>query len=257
VDQKPDAPISAPDTTRDLAQADRPRADAGVPDTSSIVLPGPDADPAFLTRAVLMVGVQPLEPGDLAVKNRLEQSGYFVTVYPVLSVEAANKAGDIALMHHVVVISTSYMAGPFGGSSLKQISVGIVCMERVLFPTLGMVPEGSDSVHGSAVDQTSIAIVNTSSPLSAGLRGAAVKVTETPGMFNWGRPAKTAITVAVQPSAKDNALVFAYDRNMPLVNGSPSPGRRVGFFVDVKTVPKLNAAGLALFDAVVRWAAAP
>jgi hypothetical protein len=226
------------------------------PDTGAIILPGPDAS-LPLVRALLLVGVHPLQPGDLAIKNRLERTGYAVNVHPVASADSAQKAGDEALKHHVVVVSTTYSAAMYGGASLRAIPVGIVCMEQGLFPPLGMVPADVAGAVGASSDQLFISVVDSASPLAAGLSTGPVKVTVAPGTFTWGRPPKTALTIAVLPAAKENALIFAYDRGALLAQGSAAPGRRVGFFADVKTVPTLNSAGLALFDAAVRWAAAP
>ena len=183
---------------------------------------------------------------DAGLVGRLESLGYSVTVKDDEEVALPDAEGKA-----VIVVSASIGSDTID-ATFRDTPVPLVTFEEQLFSKLGMTgPEGGtdfEEVEG----QTRVRVLLPDHPLSAGL-SAEVAVSAGPANVAWGVPAAGATIVAALPAAPDKAVVFAYETDAQMVDGT-APARRVGLFHDYEDAT-YNENGWALFDAAVRWAA--
>jgi glucose/arabinose dehydrogenase len=180
-----------------------------------------------------------LNPGDAAVKSRLESQGY--VVWPRAA--AASTTADAGLQALVLISST--VAASDVGTKFSSVVNPVLTWESQLLADLGMAGASEGTDYGTLGDQASLTLM-------VGPR-TELTVTNGPGTFSWGQPNGNAAVIA--RSADDDArpLIFAYERGAAMV-GRTAPGRRVSFFLEDDTAASLTLDGRALFDAVVRWA---
>jgi hypothetical protein len=187
--------------------------------------------------AILVVGRLPLEPGDTAVRERLERLAGPVSVRTALDVTAADARGRA-----LVAVSSTSHARELAGV-LRDVPVPLVTWEPRLYPDLGLTTGGVHQVDwATAKGQTHVVVVAPGHPLAAGLTGR-VAVSSQPGQFSWGRVRPEAEKVAVLDGNPERVAVF----------GVHGPARRAGLFLFDSTATTLTDQGWSLFDAAVRW----
>jgi len=216
------------------------------------VAPTPAAEPSHV---LFVVGHVPLDPGDQAVKARLEQNGWRVEV----KIESAVKEADARGKTFVAISSTSLVRDVLKVpgelmTKFRSVAVPVLTWEPRLFYDLGMVPGAVHHTDWAATRNLSaVTIVNPTHALAAGLSGR-VALTTAPAQLSWGRPRADAIKIATLETSPEKAAVFAYDRGASMP-GLVAPARRVGLFLFDATALQLTPQGWALFDAAVRWCA--
>jgi anti-sigma factor RsiW len=223
----------------------------------AIFRPVPPTPAANAPSVLFVVGQDPLEAGDLAVKARLEQRGYRVwpkTESAVTEADARGKAfvaiSSTALVRDVLKVPGELM------TKFRSVAVPVLTWEPRLFYDLGMIPGAVHHTDWAATkNQSAVTVVTPSHDLAAGLSGR-VALTTGPAQLSWGRAREDAIRIAVIEGSPEKAAVFAYDRGASMP-GLVAPARRVGFFLFNQTALTLTPQGWALFDAAVRWCAQP
>lgn len=183
---------------------------------------------------------------DQKMKSHLESAGYVVTVVG----DAASAASD-AVGHKLVIISGSVASGNVG-DKFRDIALPVINMEHELDDNFLM----TDTNHAEVYGQTSIDITDEAHPLAGGLTNGTYTVATTPDrIFIWGVPAADAAIVATTSDTNHYPCIFGYDKGDLLIDGTtPAPERRVHFFVGDNTYTVMNATGVRLFDAAVKWA---
>jgi hypothetical protein len=204
----------------------------------AFVLLGRDrATPAGAPGGVLLVvGRVPLDPGDVAVRARLERLAGPVTLRAALEVVPADARGRSL----VAVSSTAY--APQVAAALRDLPVPVVTWEPRLYADLGLAGAVHQTDWAVARGQAHVVVAATGHPLAAGLSGR-VEVASAPGPISWGRAAPGAVAVAVLDGDPSRAAILATER----------PVRRAGFFLFDDAATTLTEAGWTLFDAAVRW----
>lgn len=218
---------------------------------------GAPAAPRAGGDALFVAGRLPLEPGDAAVKARLEALGFRVTAKTAQDVESTDAAGKA-----VVAISSTTLARDVltvsGELTVKfrETAVPVVTWEPRLFYDLGMIAGAVHQKDWAATrGQERIAIANPAHPLAAGLSGS-VRAVSSPAQFSWGRARADALTVATLEGDPSRAAIFAYERGA-VMPGLVAPARRAGLFLFDTTSLSLTPEGWALFDAALLWCADP
>jgi hypothetical protein len=209
--------------------------------------------------ALFAVGSSNLGTGDAAVKTRLENLGYTVTVQVsnngLLTSQADGKA--------VVVISSTVNDGNVT-NKFRHVAVPVVVWEPLVFDDMGMTGTTSNTHFGTLASQTQVNIVTPSHPMAAGLSsGAPVPVASPSSTFAWGKTTANAVKIAALVSDATKFPIFGYDAgvNMPGADGVSAgldaPSRRVALFMSDTTAASNfgNTNGGLLFDAAIRWAA--
>jgi glucose/arabinose dehydrogenase len=200
----------------------------------------------LFANALLVVGNTTLNNGDTAVKQRLENLGYVVTV----KAATASATADANNKSVVVLSSTSLSADI--NTKFRNVNVPVVTWENALMDDLGMTSTTALTDYGTIDNQTQILIVNNSHPLAAGLSSTQT-VTTAPSIFSWGIPNANAAQVATIPG-DNKTVIFGYEKGAAMP-GLSAPARRVGFFFEDATAGSSMSAGNSLFDAAIRWAA--
>lgn len=210
---------------------------------AALLVPGAERPAAPRGRALLVVG-QPISPGDLAARRRLEKLGFEVT-----ALSAAALTREAAETRDLLVVSSSSPAEDVRAAELlRELPRPIIAWEPRLFHPLGLT---RGSVYhqdwGGDVGSGRLRILDSSHPLAAGLHGA-VRVTGGEGRVSWGRVPADALRIAEREGEEGRTSIFAYEA------GRLAPARRVGLFLFESSVPDLTSDGWRLFDAAVAWA---
>jgi hypothetical protein len=192
--------------------------------------------------AALITGDHDLEPGDGAIKTRLEALGFATRVVRQSALQHTSLAGV-----RLVVVTESTQSAEIG-SYFAERPIPAVIAEYNLLDDMGMATS-----RGTASGQREVDIARPGSRLAAGLSGR-VRVYRDSMIEAWGRPAPSADIAAALPGDGGKATVFGYETGAAMF-GLAAPARRVGLFVFKGD--NLTDAGWALFDASVTWAASP
>jgi hypothetical protein len=190
--------------------------------------------------AALVTGDHDLEPGDGAIKARLEALGFATRVVRQSSLHHTSLAGV-----RLVVVTESTQSAEIG-SYFAERPIPTVIAEYNLLDDMGMATS-----RGTADNQRDVDIARPASRLAAGLSGR-VRVYRDGMIEAWGRPAASADVAATLPGDSSKATVFGYESGAAMF-GLTAPARRVGLFVF--RGDNLSDSGWALFDASVSWAA--
>jgi hypothetical protein len=208
--------------------------------------------PALLFVKGESTGRHPADLMDGALVRHLEGLGFAVEVVNEGELQASQVEGKGLVM---ISPSTSEVLGArIEEISLAAAGVPIICSRPQLFAELSMTPPGQEGHFTS--NATRLEVVTPKHPMAAGFSGP-LQVTRAPGTLGWGQPGPGAVRVATFPdkNKRDRAVIFAYDRGVPMVGAvTRAPARRVGFFMHPDLAPYLTETGWALLDAAVRWA---
>jgi hypothetical protein len=217
----------------------------GSPSSATVNLT--DNDGAALPQVLFVVGNATLGAGDSAVQNRIAGLGYSVVVKAATAAMTADATGK------ALVVVSSTVASTDVGSKFRTVKVPVVAWENGILDDMGMTSTAAGAFGTTA--GTSVVISAPNHPLAAGLTGTVTVVTSSDPL-TWGQPNGNAFKVATLAGSSTNAPIFAYEpgASMP---GLVAPARRVGFFLGDLGATKVTAAGWSLFDAAVKWAAAP
>ncbi|MEO1449857.1 MAG: T9SS type A sorting domain-containing protein, partial [Bacteroidota bacterium] len=188
---------------------------------------------------LFVVGGTPLNPGDAAVRTRLEAQGHIVTLVADDTLAGGDENGK-----RLIVVSSTVNSG-LVGNLFTSTAIPLITWEPFLYDDLRMTT-GAFNLTGP-LSQIFMGVAG--HPLSAGLTGNQ-PVVGTAQALSFGTPAPTAI-VAGQVAGQ--ALVFGYDEGV-LMDGINAPARRVGFFLQDETAASLTTTGWQLFDAAIDWA---
>jgi hypothetical protein len=183
--------------------------------------------------------------------QRLEAFGFEV----IVALDAQSLTED-ALFKELIVNSSTVNSGNVG-TKFRDVTVPVVNWEQANLDDFLMTGDTADVDRGTLADQSAIEIVNADHPLAGGLAPGAHEVTQTPLTVAWGHPgANEANAIRIATVAGDPArwAIFAYEKDSPLVDGTPAPARRVHLFMEDNSFAVITDAGLKLFDAAISWA---
>jgi len=194
---------------------------------------------------LLVAGSTTLNASDAALKTRLENMGYTVTVKDAAASTTADANGKA-----VVVISSTVSPNAVG-TKFRTVTVPVVLWESGAFVNMGMTPSGNQN-SGTTNSQTQVKIVNGAHPLAAGLSNTNITVSASNAM-TWGKPNANAASVATLVSDTTKAVIFGYESGVAMP-GLTAPARRVGLYMTDNTAASFTTNGGNLFDAAIKWA---
>jgi hypothetical protein len=196
--------------------------------------------------ALFVVGNTMLGPGDAAVRTRLQELGYALTIKSAADANEADASGK-----SLVVISSTVDSRDVN-TKFTDVAVPVVLWDNELYADMKMTGTVSGTDFGATNDQTTTTILDQAHALAAGREGT-VAVAET-GSLTWGRPGASALMIAGLAQDRSKYTIFAYEKGTDVV-GQMAPARRVGLFLQDNTAALLTHFGWTLFDAAITWAA--
>ncbi|HEY8187295.1 MAG TPA: Ig-like domain-containing protein [Pyrinomonadaceae bacterium] len=197
--------------------------------------------------ALFVTGSTTLNTSETAIKTRLQNMGYSVTVKDAKSSVSGDATG-----RKVVVISSTVAPNNLS-TKFRTVAVPVVIWESLSFADMGMTPTGNSNA-GTTTAQTHVKIILPAHVLAGGLSGT--QTVSTSSIFSWGKPNANASSVATLENDSTKIIIFGYNTGA-LMPGLVAPARRVGLFMSDTTAEGLDGNGWTLFDAAINWATAP
>jgi hypothetical protein len=202
--------------------------------------------------ALLVVGSATLNTGDTAVRTRLQNLGFTVTVKVAGSTTNTSVKATDADGKTLVVISSTVVPANVT-NKLRNIPVPVINWEFDILDDMGMTGLVSGTDFGtSSTTQTQLNVSDPAHPMAAGLAGTQTVVT-TATNFTWGKPNTNAARIAALTNDATRFVIFGYDAGTTMP-GLDAPARRGALFLTDVTAASFNSNGGALFDAAVKWA---
>ncbi len=173
--------------------------------------------------------------------------------YPVRIVDQNTDANDVR--HADLIIISSTVSAKDVPAGWRTLPVPLVTWENDLLDDLAMTGKRHDKDFGEAEKERYLWLVNAPHPIAAGLPAGVVNVYKRQAAMSWGKPGLGATIIATLYGEPEKAGLFAYERGATMDYESLAPARRVMGFLSNDTFDNVSAAGLALFDAAIDWAA--
>ena len=173
--------------------------------------------------------------------------------FAVAMLDQAVEPGAAAGAELVVISST--VAAKDVHPGWRQLPVPLLTWENDLLDDLAMTGKRHDVDFGEAAKERYLWLVNAPHPMGAGLPAGVANVYQRQAGMSWGRPGLGATTIATLYGQPEKAAIFGYEKGATMDYESLAPARRVMFFLGNDGFTNLAAAGRALFDAAVDWAA--
>lgn len=197
-------------------------------------------------KALFVVGSTTLNSGDTTMKSRVEQLGISLTIKSA----TAATSNDASSQDLVIISSTSYSKDV--STKYRTVAIPVVTWESHSFDDLGMTGTTSGTDYAAVSGQLSLSILNSTSPLAAGLTGVQTVYTKS-GYMNFGKPNSNAIKIASLAKDSSKVVIFAYEKGVAMP-GLTAPARRVGLFITDTESSNLTQAGKSLIDSDIKWA---
>jgi len=196
-------------------------------------------------KILFVVGNLVLSVSDAALKTRMEQLGFEVTVVNDAAVTETQANGK-----NVIFLSSTATSGNIG-NKFTNTPVALINCEYQLYDDLKMCPSGTAN-QGSVYTQTQLSITGSGHPLAAGLPNGTTTIMSSTDRLVWGVPNANAAKIATVVSNSNQTVLFGYEAGAAM-SGMTAPAKRVGFFIFDTAGDNLNANGLALLDAALLW----
>lgn len=196
--------------------------------------------------ALFVVGSTSLNSADNAIKTRLVNMGYQVTVVSDGSCNTTHAEGK-----GLIVISASVNSS-YVNSKYRDVNIPVLTWESYLFDDMKMTGTTSNYHFGVANSCYAMRVSDGNHPIAQGSTGD-IHVFTSGTTVNWGNPGSGASKIGYVPGNPSCNMVFTYDTGASMV-GKTAPARRVGFFLDTNNAHNLTNAGWRLFDRAVQWA---
>jgi hypothetical protein len=208
---------------------------------SNVVTVTPNACASNCSGDVLFVaGSSSLSANDNALKTRIQNLGYTVTVMDDNATNSSSSNGK------VLVVLSSSVAPNTVGSKFTNAAVPVINMNPSHYRDMKMTATSSSN-YGTT--NTSTIRVNSGHPIAGSFSGN-VQVYGSSSSAGWGVPTASAVSIAYNASSTSRDYIFAYESGSSMVSMN-APQRRVGFFTQNVA---MNANGNTLFDNAVKWA---
>ncbi len=219
---------------------------AGLASRGAVAAASVDAVPVRVAMLVQLAG--PNLAVDRQIAAHLGARGYAVTLIEQDAPVAAAAEADLVLISSTVSAKAVRPAW-------RQLAKPLLTWENDFLDDLAMTGKRHDTDFGETGKERYLWIVNAPHPIAAGLPAGVADVYRKQAPMSWGRPGLGAATIATVYGQPEKAALFAYERGATMDYEALAPARRVMCFLDNDTFPNLSAAGIALFDAAVDWAA--
>ena len=215
--------------------------------------------PAHAASILFVGGPAAASPTDTNVIARLTGFGNTVTY---VSAPASTTAG--AMGQNVIFISST-VASADVTNKFAGINIGIFNWEQAIQQQsrMNLLTEAAERNNDGAFTQLTITAAGAGSPLAAGLAAGTYSVTNAVGPYGYGNAAgfgagATGVAVRGDGLAAETTRfgIYGYETGSLRPDNTPSPGRRVNFFLNDTSFDTLTATGLQLFDAGAKYVGA-
>lgn len=147
----------------------------------------------------------------------------------------------------------------------RDAPIPILCLEGLMADTLKMANrrryvdygEHGEPKESEDPPEAYLEIVNSSSPMAAGLKPGYVKYIKEADVLKWAMPTPAAIVVATLPNSFRERAIFGYEKGSTMADEYIAPARRSLLPVDNPAFDDLTEQGHALFDAILLWTISP
>ena len=208
-------------------------------------------------------GSNPTNAGDQLLISRIQNVlGFSVT--PINQNDGAAAMQAAAATHKMVFVSESVSSGGVAATFLNTLRP-VVVAEPLIWDDMNLSQGGVLSGYSNGIK--TVNILQPGHPLAAGLSGNGIQVySQDPAGTVWGTPAPSALVIMETPDITNSTLIpthFLYNTGDIMVNGFVAPAPRLAFALqnlgrtDISDSSNaylnLNSAGLAIFDASIRY----
>jgi hypothetical protein len=203
----------------------------------------------------LMRADPPGGSADPAIKERMEQIGYKVTVNDGLTDVPDPCAFDLVVMSSTVR-SNQFTPNRPAIARWRDMGVPLVTWENDLLDDLRMTGLRRDSDFGEMETGHYIWLVRAPHPMAAGVPAGLGTWTEARTPAGWGKPGLGADVIMTWPGEPDKALLFGYEAGVTMDYDFLAPTRRVFIGMENNSFTRMTDTGRTLFDAALAWARA-
>lgn len=191
------------------------------------------------------------EPSDDAVLDVLESLGWDVETYYLD--DASKMTDDLGLDKDLVVISSTINSGHIGNFYMDK-AVPVLTWEQGMYGKLGIATGGNILM----VSETMMNITEPGHPSVGSYTGEVEVLATSPNELtltaeNQFGPELQVITEMIADDGTPLAAIFAYEKDATLLDGSPSPERRMGFFFRDKTAIEATADAMTILGLCCKW----
>ena len=216
--------------------------------------------PSAHAAAILFVGgPAAASPTDSNIILRLTGFGNTVTYVSAPASTTASANGQNAIFISSTVASAD-VANKFAGAA-----IGVFNWEQAIQQQsrMNLLTEVAERNNDGAFTQLTITAGGAGSPLAAGLAAGTYSVTNAAGTIGYGNSAgfgtgASGIAVRGDGLAAEAARfgIYGYETGSLRPDNTPSPSRRVNFFLNDTSFDSLTPTGLQLFDAGAKYVGA-
>jgi hypothetical protein len=203
----------------------------------------------------LMRADPPGGSADPAIKARLEQLGYAVTVNDGLT-DAPDPCGYDLVVMSSTVRSNQFTADRPAIARWRDMGVPLLTWENDLLDDLGMTGLRRDTDFGEMETGHYIWLVRAPHPMAAGVPAGLGVWTQARTPAGWGKPGLGADVIMTWPGEPDKATLFGYEAGATMDHDHLAPARRVFIGMENNSFARMTDTGHALFDAAIGWARA-
>lgn len=191
------------------------------------------------------------EPSDDAVLDVLESFGWDVETYYLD--DPSKMTDDLGLDKDLVVISSTINSGHIGNFYYDK-NIPVITWEQGMYGKLGIATGGNILT----VSETLMSITEPGHPSVDSFTGDVEVLATSPNELtltseNQFGPELQVITEMVADDGTPMAAIFAYETGATLLDGSPSPARRMGFFFRDKTAINATEDAMTILGLCCKW----
>jgi len=202
--------------------------------------PTPPSNVCNTAEVLFVVGNTNLNGGDAAIRNRLINKGFNVTLVDAQWADAGDANGK-----DLIVISSTVLSSDLG-DTYRHTAIPTLVLEPWLYDDMEMTGANSFGTH-----HTSQAVIVGNHPLTCGLSGT-VNIFTSSQEAGYGTPNNAGNDFAYIPGSPNKCLIIGWETG-EMMNGIVAPARRVGFFLRDNGATHLTSNGWKLFDNAVYW----
>lgn len=198
------------------------------------------------------------EESDDHIAEHLKQLGFIVTQADQSQPDSMAEGQDFVL---ISATNSKYKLS----NKYRDTRAPLMCLEGLMADTLKMAGrrryidygEHGEPKESEDPAESYLEIVNSASPMAAGLKNGYVKFIKDADVLKWATPPPSAIIVATLPNSSRERAIFGFEKGAPMADEFVAPARRSMFPVDNPAFDFLTPQGHALFDAVMLWTISP
>ena len=179
---------------------------------------------------------------DQQAREEWEALGYYTVLYD-------DDAPDAALTDRsdVILLSSSASSAKLG-ERFRFTGKPVLVLNSAQLPALGLTGQREEDDWGVAVDGEYIELLGVGSAGDAAGSGCSIAVNREAGSYPFGVPALSAEVIAQLVDEPARAVIFAYQPDTELADGTFAQGLRIAWFEQTGRAADRTAIGQRLFE---------